>query len=771
MNVFQSCNDTSDAIELFPPQSLYLKPIARLNISVQLPQMKLPGKTISNWEVMEKLKNMIKPEEFIALKVSKSTLEFIRFEAEIENKSKLSSVAARLDTRTIKLTGFSELLKIRAAEAKIPFPTRHTWDSYFRDARNMNEMKPGERPDTIHISNLPCKWFATKQDKTKGNDIPSEYLFRKVFEVFGEVRCVDIPAADPYRNKMKAHLSGMKTFSFGQDLSFEAYVQFKEYICFVKAMDALRGMKLLHKEGDKACTASIKVDFDKTKHLSDPSIRRRRIEREKIIAQEREIEERERKQQELEEQKKEEERLQKLEEKRQKAERRKKREEKRKQKQIMKMKEKEAREMNLKIAIEERKLLIAQRKLESIRLLDELFERVKANKQKELGAKKEDTTEKKVIKEKQKKDDKILKKKQDKDKINKDKLQDKERELRNKLVKKYKSVQEQQLEEQREKLLQTIEGKNKLRSVLASTSKKPDTAEQSSGSSDSSSEEDSSNSTELTSHRETSWKEKQDFDGKKYHFVSQYKDRYWYQSKHYFEDTQSYMYPYDDRGGPALHSDFFKTYHNQRFPPNMRFNHRGGFYPRRRGFYVPRWQRNSRGGQGYRNFAAQGFSSDSFYYDDVTNDYYRYFQKLAKGKRNDASDATSEDTLSSGHSRSRTFSSNSRSRSVSRTRSYSKSWSRSRSRSRTWSHKHFRSRSRSWSQRKSCSRSRSHSKTRTKSRDRSVTRSKWSDGVKTGSATVDSKNERTLRHNHSKKKKKHKRDDVCSDSDKRKCER
>jgi len=259
MNVFQICNDTSDAIEFFPPQSLYLKPIARLNISVQLPQMKLPGKTISNWEVMEKLKNMTKPEEFIVLKVSKSTLEFIRFEAEIENKSKLSTVIARLDTRTIKLSGFSELLKVRAAEAKIPYPTRHAWDSYFRDARNMNEMKPGERPDTIHISNLPCRWFATKQDKTKGNDIPSEYLFRKVFEVFGEVRCVDIPLADPYRNKMKTHLSGMKTFSFDKDLSFEGYVQFKEYICFVKAMDALRGMKLLQKEGDKAYTANIKV--------------------------------------------------------------------------------------------------------------------------------------------------------------------------------------------------------------------------------------------------------------------------------------------------------------------------------------------------------------------------------------------------------------------------------------------------------------------------------------------------------------------------------
>jgi Zn-finger protein len=70
-------------------------------------------------------------------------------------------------------------------------------------------------------------------------------------------------------------------------------------------------------------------------------------------------------------------RLKKLEEKRQKAERQRLREEKRKQRQLMKLKEKETQEMNMKIAVEEKKLLIAQRKLESIRLLDELFERVK----------------------------------------------------------------------------------------------------------------------------------------------------------------------------------------------------------------------------------------------------------------------------------------------------------------------------------------------------------------------------------------------------------
>ena len=45
------CTDTSDAVELFEHQGLWLKPIARINVSVQLPQLKTPGKSISNWEV------------------------------------------------------------------------------------------------------------------------------------------------------------------------------------------------------------------------------------------------------------------------------------------------------------------------------------------------------------------------------------------------------------------------------------------------------------------------------------------------------------------------------------------------------------------------------------------------------------------------------------------------------------------------------------------------------------------------------------------------
>ena len=90
---------------------------------------------------------------------------------------------------------------------------------------------------------------------------PSEHSFRRVFETFGEVRCIDIPMLDPYRNQMKSHISGVKMFSHNQNMIFEAYVQYKEYFCFVKAMDALRGMKLVYKGSDgRTFSASIKVN-------------------------------------------------------------------------------------------------------------------------------------------------------------------------------------------------------------------------------------------------------------------------------------------------------------------------------------------------------------------------------------------------------------------------------------------------------------------------------------------------------------------------------
>ncbi|NXD67534.1 AK17A protein, partial [Eolophus roseicapillus] len=371
-------HDTSEAVELCAPCGLYLKPITKMTISVALPQLKQPGKSISNWEVMERLKGMVQTHQFSTLRISKSTMDFIRFEGEVENKSLVKSFLACLDGKTIKLSGFSDILKVRAAEYKIDFPTRHDWDSFFRDAKDMNETLPGERPDTIHLEGLPCKWFAAKDS---GSEKPSEEILIKVFRNFGEIRNVDIPMLDPYREEMTGR--NFHTFSFGGHLNFEAYVQYQEYAGFIKAMNALRGMKLMYKGDDgKAVACNIKVRncrllfwcfFTCNCYLQELEKQREEQKRKEKEAEEKKKEE-ERKQRELEEYERERKREEKL---RKREQKQKDREVRRNKKQLEKLQAEEQKKLQEKIKLEERKLLLAQRNLQSIRLIAELLSRAK----------------------------------------------------------------------------------------------------------------------------------------------------------------------------------------------------------------------------------------------------------------------------------------------------------------------------------------------------------------------------------------------------------
>lgn len=422
---------------------------------------------------------MIKPDQFLVLKVVKSTLEFVRFEGEVENKSKLKLYISQLEGKVIKLSGFSEVLKVRAAEAKMIFPSRHDWDSFFRDAKNMNEMKPGERPDTIHLRDLPCRWFANRKDKDR--DVPSEFIIRKVFETFGEIRCVDVPVLDSYRKEMTSSKGTIQTFSFGQDFLFEAYIQYIEYMGFVKAMTALRGMKLMFKEDEnKALTSSIRVDFDKTKHLSEKAIQKRHIEREKLIHLEREREDRVRREREDEERKREEEkrrieeeemeRERRREEKlRRREERRQEREDKRRQQRLERQRQEEERQMQLRIAVEERKILIAHRKLETIRLLSELFNRIKVVKQQEELERREQELEEERRHQLETERQKRLeeeKRKIEEEKKKREELEKQEQELRKKILRNVKLMEEKRLEKQREDLRKKLSGTTKLKSAV-----------------------------------------------------------------------------------------------------------------------------------------------------------------------------------------------------------------------------------------------------------------------------------------------------------------
>lgn len=374
MNI-QVCRDTSDAVALYLPQRLYLKSYAKLNISVQLPSHKVHGKTISNWELMEKLRKMIQPESFSLLKVSKHSSEVIRFDAEIENYSMLKMVIMRLDERVVKLNDYPEPLRVKVCEAKSDFPSRHAWDSFFRDASDMDEMKPGERPDTIHISNLPIRWFVHKNERDE-DAMPSESLFKKVFEKFGRVRQVDIPIADPFRLQMKSAIRGIMYPTEDAAVYFEGYVQFNEYVGFVRCMDELRGKKLVRKQDDIAEWCSIRVDFDKTKHMTDAAIKRRAIVRERLAARKSHKEEEEQAEK-LKAAKREAKERQKYElAEKEKLEKMRQREERRKKKQLAKLMERDNVDLNSKVAEEQKKLLKAQKKLQAIRLVAELFKRI-----------------------------------------------------------------------------------------------------------------------------------------------------------------------------------------------------------------------------------------------------------------------------------------------------------------------------------------------------------------------------------------------------------
>lgn len=55
------------------------------------------GKSVSSWELMEKLKALVDPQKFISIKIVKNTLEFIRFEGDLETRDDLKQVLARLE--------------------------------------------------------------------------------------------------------------------------------------------------------------------------------------------------------------------------------------------------------------------------------------------------------------------------------------------------------------------------------------------------------------------------------------------------------------------------------------------------------------------------------------------------------------------------------------------------------------------------------------------------------------------------------------------------
>ncbi|KAM4819295.1 A-kinase anchor protein 17A [Thomomys bottae] len=365
--------DNSEATELCAAQHLYLKPIAKLMINVLLPECREPVRPFSNWEVLDQLKSLICPDQFTTVRLSKSTKDFIRFEGEAETRSLVPILKAKLHGKLIKLNGLKTDLKVVATDAQ------GEWDHFPKETEppisdEAEEQDHDRSPDSIYFEGLPCKWFAPKGSS---GEKPCEEILRVVFESFGKIKNVDIPMLDPYREVMTGDSFG--GFSFGLQ-TFEAFIQYQESTDFIKAMESLRGMKLMLKGDDgKALACNIKVMFDTTKHFSEGAIRRRNQERLKLQELEEEKKKEKRREEEIAERKRKDEERR-AQEKRKKARVRrqvlKERERSRPKKLKVKVKPEATQEPDSSEEWEQRKYLLAQRRVEALRLLPVLLKNI-----------------------------------------------------------------------------------------------------------------------------------------------------------------------------------------------------------------------------------------------------------------------------------------------------------------------------------------------------------------------------------------------------------
>lgn len=280
-------------VSLYPAGGLFLKPEARIQVQIQLPEIRNPGVTVSNWEVMEKLKARIHPEKFDSLRVVNSSRETILFEGEFVSVRILKKVILLLNKKNIKLKGFSDPLRVSASQSNTSFPVKEEWEKYFRDkgVDTFDDGRPGERPDTVCIRGLPIKWFVSPTSEGR----PCPTILTQSFQRFGEVKQVGFyePVLSQSRPSSLTVDSTFSSFGPGAGaelLNFEVFIQYKDYRGFCNALASLKGMLLSKVQDDttaQPAIAKITVDFDRSGFLSERNIKKRlHLEAKKISEKE-----------------------------------------------------------------------------------------------------------------------------------------------------------------------------------------------------------------------------------------------------------------------------------------------------------------------------------------------------------------------------------------------------------------------------------------------------------------------------------------------------
>lgn len=298
-------------LELCPSLGLFLVPQKKVTVAVFLPTARTVGPSISNWDMMEKLRQGAQPEEFVSLRVEHSSRERINFIGELASLRALRKVVLLLNGKTMRMPGFPEPFKVKASSLDINLPKKKDWEAFYRSKglANFADGSPGERPDTVRVSRIPVEWFLDKSDVDAGG-CPSRALVARAFSQFGALSNVGVHLHKPVVLQLQQTEPGAFS-SFGPTPSqpaqlFDAFLQFEDYSGFCSCMLGLKGMHMMRSSGadgggagggvDTKEVACIEIDYDRTGFMTAANTRRR--EAEEAVVRENRQKERERREEE-----------------------------------------------------------------------------------------------------------------------------------------------------------------------------------------------------------------------------------------------------------------------------------------------------------------------------------------------------------------------------------------------------------------------------------------------------------------------------------------
>ncbi|GBG90751.1 hypothetical protein CBR_g51257 [Chara braunii] len=159
---------------------------------------------------------------------------------------------------------------------------RKEWEAkYGPSETGYRSRRQGERPDTLVIRGLPCRWLVEPRVSSK----PSVLVTHTIFSSFGTIRNLEFLNSEEPAQGSGPSSSDFGAVPFMTGLECGVIIQYEDHATFCKALAAMCG-RAMKKSGSSLCVY-YKVHWDSDEYFSEKSVRRRKFEKDRLEEMER----------------------------------------------------------------------------------------------------------------------------------------------------------------------------------------------------------------------------------------------------------------------------------------------------------------------------------------------------------------------------------------------------------------------------------------------------------------------------------------------------